>query len=327
MCVTIIRKDDFIMKKVLSLLICAVMLFSVCSAEVFVDMPDNWATEALTNAVNNGLIGGSDGYIRPDDPMTRAEMATIMVRAFGATKEADISAFTDVNTSDWFYSSMAKAVAMGAFNGSDGMLNPSNNITREETFAVLARMFSLNYDKEIDEYFKRAKSADEVLSVFSDGNMVADWAKDLVAAVVSSGYVGGSNGMLNPKDNITRSEFAAVMNRMVTTYIDKAGSYTDIPAGNVVVRSEGVTLENAKISGDLIIGEGAKDGAILKNTDVSGRFAIRTGTKNEIYKGSFSSIRLIRDGVVASDYGSSKDIFYVEEGTKFIHNAQIDMGE
>ena len=315
------------MKKVLSLLICAVMLFSVCSAEVFVDMPDNWATEALTNAVNNGLIGGSNGYIRPDDPMTRAEMATIMVRAFGATKEDDISAFTDVNPSDWFYSSMAKAVAMGAFNGADGKLNPQNNITREETFAVLARMFSLNYDKEIDEHFKRAKSANEVLSVFSDGNMVADWAKDLVAAIITSGYVGGSNGMLNPKDNIKRSEFAAVMNRMVTTYVDNAGTYTEFPTGSVVIRGEGVTLENATITGDLIIGEGAVDGAIVKNTDVSGRFAIRTGTKTEIHKGNFGSIRLIRDGVIASDFGSKKEVFYVEEGTKFIQNAQISMGE
>ena len=74
------RKEDYIMKKVLSLFIGIIMLFTVCSAEVFIDMPDNWATEALTNAVNNGLIGGSDGYIRPDDPMTRAEMATILKR-------------------------------------------------------------------------------------------------------------------------------------------------------------------------------------------------------------------------------------------------------
>ncbi len=314
------------MKKVLSLLICAVMLVSVCSASTFVDMPNNWSTEALTNAVNNGLIGGANGYIRPDDPMTRAEMATIMVRAFGATQEADISAFTDVNPTDWFYSSMAKAVAMGAFNGSDGKLNPQNNITREETFAVLARMFSLNYDKEIDEHFKRAVSADTVLSAFSDGDKVAAWAKDLVAAIISSGYVGGSNGMLNPKDNIKRAEFAAVMNRLVTTYIDEAGTYTTLPEGNVVVRGEGVNIENAKVKGDLVIGEGAKDGAILKNTDVSGRFVVRTGEKTELHKGTFGSIRLIRPGVIVSGYGAEREILYVEKDTKFSENTEIDMG-
>ena len=315
------------MKKVLSLVICFIMLVSVCSAEVFVDMPDNWSTKALTNAVNNGLIGGSNGYIRPDDPMTRAEMATIIVRAFGATEEADISAFTDVNESDWFYSSMAKAVAMGAFNGSDGKLNPRNNITREETFAVLARMFSLNYDKEINDYLKIGKSSDEVLSAFSDGNSVADWAKDLVAAIVSSGYVGGSDGKLNPKNNIKRAEFAAVMDRLVTTYIDNAGTYSSLPAGNIVVRGEGVIIENSAVSGDLVIGEGAKDGAILKNTNVSGRFVIRTGNKNEIHGGKFGSIRLIRPGVKAEGFGVKRDVLYVEKDTDFTVNAEIDLGE
>lgn len=310
------------MKKVLSLVICFIMLVSVCSAEVFFDMPDNWSTKALTNAVNNGLIGGSNGYIRPDDPMTRAEMATIIVRAFGATEEADISSFTDVNKSDWFYSSMAKAVAMGAFNGSDGKLNPRNNITREETFAVLARMFSLNNDD-----LKIGKSADEVLSAFSDGHTVAGWAKDLVAAIVSSGYVGGSDGKLNPKNNIKRAEFAAVMDRLVTTYIDNAGTYSSLPAGSIVVRGEGVIIENSSVSGDLVIGEGAKDGAILKNTNVSGRFVIRTGDKNEIHGGNFSSIRLIRPGVKAEGFGVKQDDLYVEKDAEFAGNAEINFGE
>lgn len=300
------------MKKVLSLFIGIIMLFTVCSAEVFIDMPDNWATEALTNAVNNGLIGGSDGYIRPDDPMTRAEMATIMVRAFGATKEADISSFKDVAPSDWYYSSMAKAVAMGAFNGSDGMLNPKNNITREETFAVLARMFSLDYDKMLNEYLVSwdaatpSPSADEVLSQFSDASAVAPWARELVAAIVSSGYVGGSNGMLNPKDNIKRSEFAAVMNRMVTTYIDNAGTYSNFPSGNVLVRGKGVVIENAKITGDLLIGEGSIDGAVVKDTTVGNRLVIREGKKNEVHQGKCVSLRLIRPGVHVDLYNMNQ---------------------
>ena len=285
------------MKKVLSLLICALMITSVCFADGFIDMPDNWATEALTNAVNNGLIGGSNGYIRPDDPMTRAEMATIMVRAFGATEEADLSEFTDVKPTDWFYSSMAKAVAMGAFNGSDGKLNPQNNITREETFAVLARMFSLDLDQKISETKGIPFGTDAVLADFSDGNTVSAWAKDLVAAIIKSGYVGGSNGMIKPKDSIKRSEFAVVMNRLVTTYINAPGKYSDLPSGNIIVRSENVIIENVSASGDVIIGEGARNGAVLKNTTVPGRFVVRTGNGTSVQSGTVNSIRLIRPGV------------------------------
>ncbi len=306
------------MKKVLSLIICGIMLLSVCSAATFTDMPNNWSTAALQNAVDNGLIGGSDGLIRPNDPMTRAEMATIMVRAFGATKEADMSSFTDVKESDWFYSSMAKAVEMGAFTGSDGMLNPQNNISRQETFAVLARMFSLNYDKKLNEILERSISSDEVLAQFSDGHTVAEWAKDLVAAVIASGYVAGSDGQIKPNDNITRAEFAAVMDRLVKTYVDESGTYSTFAEGGVIIRCEGVTLENANINGDLIIGEGAKDGAALKNTNVTDRCVVRSGSQNTIEGGVFGTIRLIRPGVVVSAANFKSDLYYYGKDTEFI---------
>ena len=51
------------------------------SSPLFSDMPDNWSTKALQNAVANGLIGGSDGKIMPEDNLTRAEMATVIARA------------------------------------------------------------------------------------------------------------------------------------------------------------------------------------------------------------------------------------------------------
>lgn len=312
------------MKKIAALFICIFMTFSVCCAEEFLDMPNNWATESLTNAVNNGLIGGSDGYIRPNDPMTRAEMAIIMVRAFGAEKEADISAFSDVKKEDWFYSAMAKAVEMGAFTGADGKLNPQNNITREETFAVLARMFSLDLDKKIEESMGKSYNADAVLAEFSDKDDVSIWAKELVAATVKSGYVGGSDGRLNPKNNIKRCEFASVMNKLVSTYVDKAGTYTSFPDGNVIIRSTGVNLKDISLKGDLIIGEGAKDGATIENVVSSGRLVVRSGEKNTAADSKFGTIRLIRSGVAVTATNVDMDRVYVCEGTHYKDETPID---
>ena len=65
----------------------------VAEEPVFTDMPDDWTTSALKNAVKNGLLNGYDGKIMPNDNIKRSEMAAILVRAFGATKEADISSF------------------------------------------------------------------------------------------------------------------------------------------------------------------------------------------------------------------------------------------
>jgi hypothetical protein len=68
-------------------------LSTVAFAAEFKDMPNDWSTSALEAAVKNGLLTGSGGYIKASDNMTRAEMATIMVRACGATKEVDISGY------------------------------------------------------------------------------------------------------------------------------------------------------------------------------------------------------------------------------------------
>ena len=118
------------MKKALSALICFMMLFSICSAQTFSDMPDNWSTKALTSAVNNGLINGANGLIRPNDSLTRAEMAAIITRAFGGETMADLSGFVDINEGDWFYAPMAKAVAMGAFTGDGEYLHPFEMISQ-----------------------------------------------------------------------------------------------------------------------------------------------------------------------------------------------------
>ena len=315
------------MKKFIGLVMSLLILsFPVMAAE-FSDMPNDWSTTALQNAVDNGLITGSDGKIRPGDYMTRAEMAAIMVRAFGASEEADISSFKDVSPSDWFYAPMAKAVKMGAFTGSDNLLEPSKNITREQTFAVLSRMFSLNYDREINEYLKRGESAATTLSYFLDGDKVSAWAREDVAAIIASGYVNGNNGYINPSDYISRAEFASVMNRMVTTYVDSEGAYMNFPKGNVLVRANGVSISGAEIDGDLIIGEGAKDGAIVSNFKVTDRLIVRAGQKSSLKNGSCDTLRLICPGVKASAASVTRNVVYTVEGSELSVEVDVSLGE
>ncbi len=252
------------MKKLICTIMAVMMIISCSSALAasFVDMPDNWATEALTKAVDNNLLTGyDDNTIRPNDNVTRAQMATIMVRAFGATKEADISAFSDVNSTDWYYSYMAISVEMGLFKGDGENLNPTKNITRQEAFLVLARAFDL----------KDGESS--VLDSFNDKENVASWAAGATAAMVSNGYVNGSNGNLNPTNNITRAEFAVLMNNIVKQYITESGTYEkdDIAEGNILVRANDVTIKGATIKGNLILGSSVeKGGVILSSSKVEG---------------------------------------------------------
>lgn len=229
----------------------------------FSDFPTDWSAPAMTHAVQNGLLNGSDGKILPKGLLTRAQMATMVNRAFASSAKASLTSFTDMVPGVWHYDEMAKSVQMGAFQGADGKLSPNDPITREQAFAVLARAFGLADGK--------ASSLDK----FSDGTQVSSWAKGAVAALVEQGYVSGADGALNPQSYITRAEFAQVMDALVAAYGDQDLKDQTVE-GNLILRSNS-TLENVTVKGDLILADGVS-AASLKNVTVTGRLVVRGGT-------------------------------------------------
>ena len=229
----------------------------------FSDFPTDWSAPAMTHAVQNGLLNGSDGKILPKGLLTRAQMATMVNRAFASSAKASLTSFTDMVPGAWHYDEMAKSVQMGVFQGADGKLSPNDPITREQAFAVLARAFGL------------ADGKASSLDTFSDGAQVSSWAKGAVAALVEQGYVSGADGALNPQSYITRAEFAQVMDALVAAYGDQDLKDQTVQ-GNLILRTNS-TLENVTVKGDLILADGVS-AASLKNVTVTGRLVVRGGT-------------------------------------------------
>ena len=228
------------------------------------DFPNDWSAKSLEQAIDNGLLNGSNGMIDAKGLLTRAQMAAIVSRSFGAAKTASLDDYRDVLPSAWYYSDMGKAVKMGAFQGANGLLNPDAPITREEAFTVLARAFALE------------GGGSATLKDFVDGGTVSSWASESVAALVAGGYVNGANGMLNLKNNITRAEFAKVITGMAASYVGVEGVSGKTVEGNVIVRESGASLSGMTINGDLIIADSA-DKVSLDNVKVTGRIVIRGG--------------------------------------------------
>ena len=252
----------------------------------FVDFPNDWSQGAMTAAVENGLLGGvGDGRIAPRGEVTRAQMAAIINRAFGAEKQASLSSYSDVAADAWYAVDMAKAVQMGTFSGTgNGLLEPDRAITREEAFSVLARAFALE------------AGDDSSLASFSDGAQVSSWAKGSVSAMVAAGYVNGSDGnRLNPQQTITRAEFAAVMSKIVAQYIDADSTLNrslEID-GNVIVRGN-VDLSGYTINGDVIIADEATN-VTLDGVTVNGRLVVRGASDSLTISGSTA------DGVIITN--------------------------
>ena len=271
-------------KKLMSILLALVVMIGmmpmVAMAEVggtitravptFEDMPEDWSTEALVNAVENGLLEGSNGKILPKENLTRAEMATIINRSFKSYEKASLKGFEDVSSDAWYYDEMAKAVQMKTFRGDGNKLNPNNPISREEAFVVIARAFKVEGSKVSPKGY-------------SDLADISTWAREEVYGLIDAGYVKGSDGKINPKSTITRAEFAQLMFNVVKEYINTPGVNEKVAKGNVMINVPGVALRGATVDGDLIIGDGVGSGdVILDSVNITGRLVVRGGGENSI---------------------------------------------
>ena len=98
-----------------------------------------WYNRAISTLANAGIIKGDPaGTYRPDDPITRAEMAAIIAR-FGDFKEGG-KTFSDIS-GHWAQKYIELAASNGWINGNpDGTFKPNNNITRAETVAMINRV-------------------------------------------------------------------------------------------------------------------------------------------------------------------------------------------
>ena len=302
-------------KRTLAMLLAGAMLLPAnafaASPEDFTDFPTDWSAAGLRSAVQNGLLNGSNGQINSSGLLIRAQMAAIVNRAFAARKTADLSVYSDANTSAWYYNDLELAVAMRTFQGANGKLNPEAPITREEAFVVLARAFAL-------------ESGDtSVLNNYTDGTSVSAWAQSSVVALIENGYINGANGKLNPKTNITRAEFAKVISEMASTYADADDSLSATVDGSVIVRKNSVSLSGKTINGDLIIADGVSR-IDLTGVTVTGRIVLRGGESGVTFKDTKAGKGIIANTDIA--VSGSVDNITVAQGSAITVNSGASVG-
>ena len=296
-------------KKLMALLLSLVLslgLVGTASAadRTAADFPDYdsraWYAEAMAAAVEDGLLRGTDkGLLNPQGNLTRAEMAAIIDRAFGTYMRGDISQFTDVSRDAWYYEDVAMAVHMGTYEGRDQRtMAPDSNITRQEAMTVVARALQL----DAGDY------EDASLSQFRDRSEVSAWALPYVRAMVGADYIHGNEKReLAPQDPITRAEFAQIFHNIIQDYILAPGTYTEDYDGNLLVRTDDVTLKDLTIHGDLIIGCGAADGDVtLDNVTVTGRVVVWGGGTDAVWMNNGTDVA---DLIVCRVDGPVKVIF------------------
>ena len=161
------------------------------------------------------IVGYPDGEVKPNNNITREEVAAVFYRLldtdYRATIESTDHQFPDVEQERWSNGSIA-TMAKGKFIVGDnfGLFNPANPITRAE-FATIASKFA-------------PEGAEPAKEVFTD---IADhWAKDYILTVAGQYWISGyGDGSFKPDAYITRAEAMAIINRMLVRYGDVNSEY------------------------------------------------------------------------------------------------------
>ncbi|MDE7245652.1 MAG: S-layer homology domain-containing protein, partial [Oscillospiraceae bacterium] len=107
----------------------------------FNDVGDSaWYNEAISTLVQAGVLDGyGDGTFRPEQPVTRAELAAVLVRVQGGSS-ASGAGFTDTNE-HWAEGYISSAVMSGLVLGyEDGSFRPDQGVTRAESVTMINRM-------------------------------------------------------------------------------------------------------------------------------------------------------------------------------------------
>ena len=167
------------------------------------------AIEALAA---RGIINGkTDTRFDPDANMTRAEFATIVVRALGLTPKAS-NVFTDVPASQWFAPYIGTAYAYGIVYGvGNDQFNPTGTITKQEAAVMVARAAKLaGMDTELN-----AAAVRDVLAQFTDYTKTPDWARQGLAFCYNEEILDDSALEIGGMVKIKRCEIAQMLFNML----------------------------------------------------------------------------------------------------------------
>ena len=148
----------------------------------------NWYADAVKYVSDKGLMNGTDdNQFSPNASTTRAMLMTVLARYAGEDTTGGAT---------WYEKGMNWAKAKGVSDGT----NPNANITREQLVTMMYR-------------YAGSPKADGKLDSFSDAASVRTYAADAMQWAVANGIVNGSNGKLNPQNNATRAQVAAILMR------------------------------------------------------------------------------------------------------------------
>lgn len=259
----------------------------VMAATTFEDVQGHWGERAIERWVDYGIVNGDKGQFRPDDSLTRGEMAVIIANLLNLENKSENNPFSDLDD-NWYTDALLACYEAGIFSGdAAGTIRPKDTITRQEAMVVLCNAM-------------RIAPKEGSLNDFNDGAAVADWASGFVKALTDAGIVNGvGNNMLQPNGEISRASVVTILNNAITGYANKDGQSIEATGGLVIVTSKDVTITGTA-DRVLVLDSAAKGKVTLDNLKVNGEVIIEGQNTQVVFTGTTTA-----DGVVFDDDAES----------------------
>lgn len=254
------------MKKLQIVSLCVAIVLLVLGASYhamamdYKDVQNHYAKEAVERWNAYGVIKGYQGAFRPNDKITRGELAVVLNRILGYRKQnQEIATFSDLENR-FYTESMLALYEQGIMKGSNQKLRPNDAVTREEAAVLLVRALGLAGD-----------GSESVAA--KDSNEIAQWAKEAISVLMKQQFMKGYQGKVFPKKPLTRAEIVTLLDNIIGEYITQSGEYKITPKTNpyqlVIVRAGDVKLVGEQPIHQLMISAGHEaSGVYLKNTSI-----------------------------------------------------------
>ncbi|MHA6483249.1 GH39 family glycosyl hydrolase [Paenibacillus sp. strain BS8-2] len=178
----------------------------------FEDVIGHWGQEEIELLASKHIVSGmSEQLFMPEEQLTRAQFAQMLVQALGITLHTPTHSFADVPTGSWYEYSVRTAAEAGIVTGvGNNRFDPNARITREQMAVMLMRAYRYQMDEAA------TSGSGDMKVAFDDDQDIQDWAIEDVLTTVKLGLLKGMSATeFNPQGLASRAQAATAVVRLL----------------------------------------------------------------------------------------------------------------
>jgi len=311
------------MKKILKGLLSAlVVTLTVGIANAFPDVSDNhWAAPQIKLLSEQGVIVGyPDGTFKPDDNVTRAEFASMAIKALGQqnTKVIQPVNFTDITEEHWAYDAIQKALYFELVSvEKDGELfRPDDSVSRAESLSVAVNALTT-------EQISALKAREVLKKAYADSHVIPEWFLIPAGKAEILGMIvvipSETKAKLDADRPATRAEVAAILFNMMEQA--KLNPNAKLAEAMRKKTGEGFVVEDATVQGSV----GTIPAGSVVPVELSKFIGSQTSEAGDIYMGRAAQNYVTKDKFILVREGSTLkgQLTDVRPGKWFVRNGVL----